>query len=301
MSIDGVLGGSLTSESARRVVTNACATLDLSARGAELLRLGENAMFRLGDQPLVMRISRSAERLPIARRELCVARWLHEQGVPVARPFENVSEPLVIDGHPVTVWHLITAGDQRPGVEDLARLLQRVHQLGDGPCDMPKLDPFTQPRARIKSVEGLHDLDRSFLDNWCEKLADAYRSLDFVLPQGFIHGDAHTGNLLGGAGHAFLTDFEMTAVGPREWDLAPIAVSHCRMGLDETGYGRFVELYGFDVTKWAGFDVLRQVRELGMITWLAQNLGEGQVVVDEVALRIASIRNGDTSREWHAF
>ncbi|GLW32997.1 hypothetical protein Areg01_59350 [Actinoplanes regularis] len=122
-----------------------------------------------------------------------------------------------------------------------------------------------------------------------------------MLPQGFIHGDAHTGNLLGGAGHAFLTDFEMTAVGPREWDLAPIAVSHCRMGLDETGYGRFVELYGFDVTKWAGFDVLRQVRELGMITWLAQNLGEGQVVVDEVALRIASIRNGDTSREWHAF
>jgi hypothetical protein len=63
-----------TSELARRVLAEACRNAAFSVDGAELLRLGENAMFRLNGVPLVVRIGRSVERLPIVERELCVAR-----------------------------------------------------------------------------------------------------------------------------------------------------------------------------------------------------------------------------------
>jgi hypothetical protein len=48
----------------------------LSSDGAELLRLGENAIYQLAADPVVVRIARSADRLPRVQRELCVARWL---------------------------------------------------------------------------------------------------------------------------------------------------------------------------------------------------------------------------------
>jgi hypothetical protein len=231
----------------------------------------------------------------------CAWRVDNSEEVPVARPYDGVTQPMVVMDHPVSVWGLVEAGDESPGVEDLARLLRRVHGLSNGPCDVPELDPLVHAEPRISGIAGFSCDDRAFLSEWCERMREEYKSLEFALPQGFVHGDAHTGNLLGGAGRAVLTDFEMTAIGPREWDLTPIAVAHARMGLGDARYRRFVNLYGFDVTEWAGFGVLRQIRELDMIAWLAQNLGESQAVVDEVALRIASIRDGDTDREWHAF
>ena len=54
----------------------ACARAGLSSDGAELLRLGENAIYGLAAVPVVVRIARSADRLRRVKRELCVARWL---------------------------------------------------------------------------------------------------------------------------------------------------------------------------------------------------------------------------------
>lgn len=290
-----------TSSLAWELLAAACDAWGLPSDGAKLLRLGENAIFRLAAKPLVLRIGRSLERLPIMDRELCVARWLDDEGVAVATPFDGVEQPRVVNGHPASVWHLVEEGKNRPGVEELAILLRQVHALSDCPCDIPALDPLAVVPQRIQDAKALDAADRAFLLELCSELHERYRGLEFALPTGFVHGDAHTGNLLGETGRAVLTDFEGAARGAREWDLIGLTVSRARFGLPDKAYRSFCELYGFDVTGWDGYSVLRQIRELYMTAWLIQNIEEGPVVAAEVALRIASIRDGDTSCEWHAF
>ncbi|MGB8942551.1 MAG: aminoglycoside phosphotransferase family protein, partial [Streptomyces sp.] len=68
-------------------------------RDAALLALGENAVF--GSGGTVVKVGRAApELLDRARRELRIARWLEESGVPAVRAAEG--EPRLVDGHPVT-------------------------------------------------------------------------------------------------------------------------------------------------------------------------------------------------------
>ncbi len=96
-------------EARARDVLAAADVLPGAARDAQLLALGENAVFAAGD--LVVKVGRDAELLDRARRELDVALWLAESGVPTVRAAE--SEARLVDGHPVTVWHRL-ADSVRP-------------------------------------------------------------------------------------------------------------------------------------------------------------------------------------------
>lgn len=71
-----------TSERAARVVGAACRAAGLDGRGAELIRFGENALFRLASAPVVVRVARGEEWLPKARIEVAVSRWLAGEGFP---------------------------------------------------------------------------------------------------------------------------------------------------------------------------------------------------------------------------
>jgi Ser/Thr protein kinase RdoA (MazF antagonist) len=72
------------------VLHEACQQAGLSSDAAELLRLGENAIYRLVADPVVVRIARSPDRLPRIERELCVARWLAAANVPAVRVYEQI-------------------------------------------------------------------------------------------------------------------------------------------------------------------------------------------------------------------
>jgi hypothetical protein len=98
-----------------------------------------------------------------------------------------------------------------------------------------------------------------------------------------------------------LLDFESTAVGPREWDLLPTAIGVERYGRREQQYREFAGTYGFDVRAWAGYPVLREVRELTMTTWIMQNIAESPAVAAEFALRVTSLRERDFQRAWNFF
>ncbi len=290
-----------TSPVAWEVFAEACTLLGLPGEDTELLRLGENAIFRLAGKPLVLRIGRSLARLPLMELELCVARWLDNAGVPVARPYDGVTQPTVVGNHPVSVWHLVAQGTPRPGVADLAVLLRQVHALHECPCPVPQWDPLTQAERRLLASAELDNGDQAMMLDRCHELRDRLGKVKFALPTGFMHGDAYPGNLLGQAGNAVLTDFEAAATGPREWDLIGTAVTRTRFGLPAEAYQEFCDLYGFNVMTWDGYPVLRDIRELYMTSWLIQNLADRQAVADEAALRIASIRDRDTTREWHVF
>ena len=125
-----------------------------------------------------------------------------------------------------------------------------------------------------------------------------------VLPAGPVHGDANIGNILRrqADGVAVLIDLDGFASGPREWDLVLTAMYFERFGwhtADE--YAAFAEIYGFDVMAWPGYAVLADIRELTMVTWLAQNAGESPEIAAEVAKRVADLRGGPGHRDWAPF
>jgi hypothetical protein len=107
-----------SSSAAVPVLAKACTLAGFSIDGAELLRLGENAIYRLASAPVVVRIARSADRLARVQKELCVARWLAAADIPAVRVQEVFEQPLLVDGHPVSFWHAVTGGDPEPTQAD---------------------------------------------------------------------------------------------------------------------------------------------------------------------------------------
>ena len=279
----------------------ACAQAGLASDGAELLRLGENAIYQLAADPVVIRIARSADRLPRVQRELCVARWLAASNVPAVRVCDEIDQPIVVDGRPVTFWRTVTGGDPAPTHIDLARLLAAFHKAPDCPCELAAFDPLGPSHSRLAKAKTIAQDDREFLTSRCDDLNDELQHLEFALPRGPIHGDAHTNNLLTDHGQVVLIDFESAAVGPREWDLLPTAIGVERYGRPERQYREFAHTYGFDVRTWPGYPVLREVRELTMTTWIMQNIEESAAVAAEFALRVGSLRERDFARAWHLF
>jgi Ser/Thr protein kinase RdoA (MazF antagonist) len=279
----------------------ACAQAGLSSDGAELLRLGENAIYQLAADPVVVRIARSADRLPRVRRELCVARWLAASNVPAVHVVDEIDQPILVHDRPVTFWHTVTGGDPVPDHIDLARLLAAFHMAPDCPCELASFDPLGPSFSRLANADTVAAADSDFLRARCDELNDELQHLEFALPRGPIHGDAHTRNLLTDNGQVVLIDFESAAVGPREWDLLPSAIGVERYGRPERQYREFADAYGFDVRTWPGYPVLREIRELTMTTWIMQNIGESQAVAAEFALRVGSLRERDFARAWHLF
>ena len=283
------------------VLDKACQWAGLTSGGAELLRFGENAIYQLAEDPVVVRIARSSDRLPRVEHELCVARWLAAANVPAVRVSESIEQPLLVDGRPVSFWRSVTGGPPTPTHADLACLLAAFHSLPDCPCALPRFEPLRTSETRLAEAPEVKPDDREFLLGRCADLNEQFQSLEFTLPPGPIHGDAHTSNLLTDHGQVVLLDFEAAAAGPREWDLVPTAVACERFRLSEEHYREFADTYGFDVRTWAGYPVLREIRELTMTTWLMQNVGESAAVAAEFALRVASLRERDTRRVWNAF
>ncbi|WP_199566319.1 phosphotransferase [Streptomyces corynorhini] len=113
-----------TAARAAEVMELACRSAGLDGDGARLLRLGENALFRLAAHPVVVRIARSTEYLESARGEVEVSRWLEGESFPVARVIDDLEQPVVVDGHPVTFWHLIEESDRKPTYRELGRILR---------------------------------------------------------------------------------------------------------------------------------------------------------------------------------
>jgi hypothetical protein len=176
-----------SSSAALSLLHEACQRAGLSGNGAELLRLGENAIYRLADAPVVVRIARSADRLPRVEKELCVARWLAMAKVPAVRVVEEIQQPLTVNGHPVSFWHCVSGGHPVPTHLDLARLLAAFHTLPDCPCDLADFEPLTMSESRLTTAVDVDPEDRHFLRSRCVELKEQFGHLEFALPVGPIH------------------------------------------------------------------------------------------------------------------
>jgi len=253
----------------------------------------------LQSAPLIVRIGPNSTRLVAARREVGVAEWLAANDVPAIRVARNIAQPLSLNGRVGTVWQSASDREEYGTTSELAAILRRLHALEPpATLDLPLLDPFTVARERI--VSNFSAGDRDFMNERCTKLAQRYAELGFVLPGGVIHGDASVGNVIrDDQGHGLLSDLDGFAIGPREWDLVLTARYYERYGwhtLDE--YREFVQVYGYDVMEWSGYEVLSDVRELLMVAWLAQKVSMDRVTAPELAKRMRAIRLGGSRKDW---
>ncbi|MGW4880083.1 aminoglycoside phosphotransferase family protein [Streptomyces sp. NPDC004262] len=289
-----------TSARATRVMAAACQAAGLDGRDAELIRLGENALFRLGSAPVIVRVARGKEWLPKARVEVGVSRWLGKEGFPAARIVEDLEQPLLIDGHPVTFWHLIIEGDRKATYGELGGVLRELHSMTvpDG-LVLPSYDPFDKQALRLDRAVIPHD-DKVFLRKRWSELRGKYAELRFESAKGPVHGDAHVQNLMvDDRGRVILIDFEMFCYDHPEWDLMVTAVEHHSLGWQtDEQYADFVAAYGRDLYDWLGYETLRGIQEFGMTTWLMQNVQEDEETAAEYRRRIAGLRNDDAPRDW---
>lgn len=296
------VGNPFGGDSAAAVLNASCRRLDLHAAGAELLRLGENALFRLWVVPMVVRIGRSMDHWEAASKEVAVAQWLAEAGIRAVRAWD-VRQPIEVDGHPVTFWHYIEGRNGGPcDVDVLGGVLRRLHDLRR-PTEiaLPEEDVLARVEPRIQRADIPAD-DRRYLAQLLDDLRGELKTVKYVLPATVTHGDAHVQNLMITADGPVLIDFERVAYGQPEWDLAVTATEYVTAGwwTDEQ-YTTFVESYGFDVMSWSGFDTLRRVNEIKMTTWLMQNIGESPEVEREYHVRMQTIRGERNDRAWSTF
>ncbi|MFF7066829.1 phosphotransferase enzyme family protein [Streptomyces pseudovenezuelae] len=274
------------------------AAAGLPAGTARLLALGENAVFAAGD--LVVKVGRDAELLDRARRELDIAGWLAEAGVPAVRAAEPKARS--VEGHPVTVWHRLPEAVRPAEPRDLAELLRVVHALPAPPFALP-------PRELLGGVErwlrlagdAIDPADAAYLRERRDGFAAAAAAVTPHLQPGPIHGDALPRNVHVGPDGPVLVDLETFSSDLREHDLVVMALSRDRYGVPAAAYDSFTAAYGWDVREWEGCSVLRGARETASCAWVAQHAPVDPKALAEFERRVASLRDGDETVRWYPF
>ncbi|MEV8088375.1 phosphotransferase enzyme family protein [Streptomyces nigra] len=285
-------------EARAREVLAAAEVLPAPAGDARLLSLGENAVFAAGG--LVVKVGRDAELLERARRELRIALWLADAGVPAVRAAEP--EARLVEGHPVTVWHRLPDAVRPAEPRDLAALLRIVHALPAPPFALP-------PRELLGGVErwlrlagdAIDPADAAYLRERRDGFAEAAARLTPRLTPGPIHGDALPRNVHIGPDGPVLVDLETFSADLREHDLVVMALSRDRYGLPAAAYEEFTDTYGWDVREWDGCTVLRGARETASCAWVAQHAPSNPKALEEFRRRVASLRDGDETVRWYPF
>lgn len=159
----------LTPDTARQALGQVCQYAVLDPNDANLIHIGENAVFRLRE-PIIVRIARTNRYEPDARKEVAVARWLESAGLPATRALA-VGQPIAVDGRVATVWESVSEGEEYGDIRQVATLIRDLHQLRQpDDLDLPELNPFARADTRLDSVRGLPPKDLEFLR---ASLADA--------------------------------------------------------------------------------------------------------------------------------
>lgn len=292
-----------TPKRAQAVLTDVCRSLSLDPNCATLARFGENATYKLESQSVAIRVGRS---YVAAQKETDVAKWLEANDFPAARLAKGYDSPIEVSGLPVTFWEFIEEGTEAITPADFGGVLRDLHALPDPTdFDLPSFSPMPKVGLRLDAMKPglLSPAELQFLRARLDEISHQFDELQFLLPPGPIHGDAHPGNMMRSPdGVIHLIDFEDFSYGPREWDAAVLSVRHQAFGwASEEEYRTYVAAYGFDASTWQGFPTLRAARELNMTTWLAQKLGESAEIDAEVHRRVADLCKDQTPRNWQVF
>jgi aminoglycoside phosphotransferase len=290
--------GRFSRESLEAALTEICRRTGLDPVGAKLLRFTNNAVYRLAGDQAVVRIIGSRAMRHRAEKVVRIAGWFAGHDIPAVRLLVGVEQPIRVGEHLATVWDVVPDGRHKARGRDLGALLKRIHQLPPPDFPLPTWDPLDDVRRRIDDAEALADDDRQFLLERCDGLAETLAALRLEQPSVVVHGDAHLGNLIPSPDGPVLCDFDSTCLGPPAWDLTPVAVGVDRFGEPVRTYREMSRAYGLDVLTSPVFPVLREVRELKLITSVLPIARSNPEVGPELTRRLDDFRRGDTLAKW---
>jgi aminoglycoside phosphotransferase (APT) family kinase protein len=288
-----------TTEALTEVLRAACAQVGLDSSEATPLREHANAVFLLPASALVARLSRNPSDQVHASTTVALTRWLVSQEFPAPAP-ADVEQPVNVSGYVVTFWRYYPQGKQSPGTADLGLMLRQLHSLPKPPVLLDAYRPLHSLGRTVEASTGLSDADRHWLLDRQGNLLEAYGRLEFPLGVGLIHGDAYPGNTLWDGSRALLGDWDEAGTGPRELDLVNTHQG-ARFGRSREDRDAFNRAYGYDITAWPGFPVLREMRDihtLGSFIRLADRGNEK--AASELAFRLDTLRRGDADARWNA-
>lgn len=285
---------------ARRAAVAMCERAGVPETVGELLRLGSNAVFALGEA-YVLRITPPVTRAAGVQQEIDLAREFAELGVPTVYLAELATgQPLEADHCLGTVWERLEEPDHDKIYRPFGRLLRTFHQRTarlERPLEPWR--PLASANRRLAQLQNHYPhADLTMLADCAERITTELDRVEPAFPPGVIHGQAEVGNVLLRAGDPVFIDFERVAIGPREWDLIDTAATVTRFGLPERRYRDFAEAYGFDVRAWQGYHTFRRLWELRAITWLMRHGRRRSEVAREIEVRLRSWREDNPDARW---
>ena len=282
----------------RRILDEACARTGLSARGAELVGISVNTVYRLAAAPVVVRIRPSSFADAVEDQVAC-ARQLADAGSPVTRPLD-VEQPVRVGRYVATFWEAAAVPTLEWQTARMGHALSALH-AAPAPDRLLPWDPFTTVRRRVATITYLGTANHAWLAAETDRVEAAYQRAAPTLGFGVVHGDVHVANLLRGPdGRPVLADLDSVALGPQLVDLTPTAVDGIRFRMHKRQRA-MVEAYGTDVTQHPAWPLLRRVRELSTTTFgLVAGLSDARVAA-LARHRLRTLQDDDHDARWYSY
>jgi aminoglycoside phosphotransferase (APT) family kinase protein len=268
----------------------------LDCTDPRLIRNGSHAMWIIASD-IVARVGEAGTE-PGAAREVAVSTWLDGNGIRTTRTVDGLEQPTMVESHPVTWWRLLPPHrPAEPG--ELGEALRELHTLPvPHHLHLPEFAPAAGVRERLASSDS-DSVDSDWVLGRLEILAAEYSKIRDTLPVGVMHGDAWQGNFaIVDEGKPVILDLESFSVGPKWWDLIPVAADFTdfdRISGDQ--YHDFLSAYGFDVTTTASYRTLADMQELRWTSFVAGKSQHSSTAAAEARYRIACLK-GEVARPW---
>jgi thiamine kinase-like enzyme len=295
-NVEALTPESFIPDRTRALLFDICDRVGLDCSDAFLLRHQTNAVYQLKTAPIIVKIARPDYDVEHIRRTVDLTRWLSRMNFPTLSLLD-LDQPIVVNGSAVTFWPYLP--QTRPiEAGDIARPLRELHALPEPPVSLQSIDAVSAIRYSLREQHILSSDDKAVLVERCNRLATVLKDVRFESAPRMIHGDPQHANTLWNGGRAILCDWDSVSFGNPEWDLVTIEV-HCRrFGYSEESYRDFCRIYGRNIRDWSGYPVLRDLRELRMISTNARKSSPMSRGAVEVRERVSQIRRGESDAIW---
>ncbi|MPZ80265.1 MAG: phosphotransferase [Actinophytocola sp.] len=280
-----------------------CRAFGLNDRDARLLHHRSNAVYLLPHEQIVARLApATALRRERAATVIALTRWISTRPSPIALPPMPGNQPVVADSAVATFWPYRPTTPP-PTLGDLAGLLRQLHELPAPPFSVPRYRPLHRLDEALEIDQRRHQPaltaeDRAWLGARARTLVDAFAKTTFPLAIGLVHADAHRENLVRRGDGWVLIDWDQACLGPRELDLLAGLPDHFHEA--EADRTAFLSAYGYDLTRWRNWTLLRDIAELHSVASYIRLAPGKPAAAEELARRVTSLRSGDRSVRWRA-
>ena len=290
-------------EVAEQTLEKFCIKLSIDFHDIELIRMGMNAIFHHKSLSVVIRVNHPSKTLQNIETEVSSAKFLEEQQFPTVSISDQFSDIYRVDQSFITVWKYLKV-QPRPEnlVIDFGSMLKKFHNIMSmSNMSLEEFNPLIIIKNRLEMLNSLsskHQAVVDILNKELDELNHEFSLIKFNFDKGPIHGDAHTANIIWSNKKMYLLDYENVSFGERDYDLIPLCVIYKRFK-PETDIDAFLSAYQNDLTLHKIDKRLIRIRELFMLSWLCQSLGQDKKSDNEIHHRIATLQAKEEDVLWH--